>query len=150
MARPHPPAPEALEQYAARCNAHPSLQGFGVRVSLPDPTRVTIRVDSIPATMRGGIGDDSIVNGGVLSALCDALIGCTAGLVDPTSRSATVQLAIRFERPLLGELIEGEARVDRATSRLIFSSAEIRDGSGEVCVRCQGIASLVGSRPGAL
>ena len=141
-----PPTLEALEQYAALCNAHPSLSTFGVKIHFPDLTRLLLRVDSVPPMMRGGLGDDAVVNGGVLSALCDMLIGCTCGLVDPSSRSATVQLAIRFERPLRGDLIQGEARVDRASKRLIFASAEISDSSGEVCVRCQGIATLVSGR----
>jgi acyl-coenzyme A thioesterase PaaI-like protein len=142
------PAPtlQALERYAALCNVHPWSLSFGAKVHFPDLTRVVLRVDPVPLTMRGGLGDDAIVNGGVLSGLCDALIGCTCGLVDPASRSATVQLAIRFERPLRGDLIQGEARVDRASQRLIFSSAEISDASGEVCVRCQGIATLIGAR----
>jgi len=141
-----PPTLEALEQYAALCNAHPSLSSWGVKVHFPDATRLLLRLDSVPPMMRGGLGDDAIVNGGVLSALCDVLIGCTCGLVDPTSRSATVQLSIRFERPLRGDLIQGEARLDRATKRLVFASAEISDAGGEVCVRCQGIASLLGGR----
>src|SRR5687767_14589691 len=114
------PTLEALEQYAALCNAHPSLSSFGVKVHFPDATRLRLRLDSVPLTMRGGLGDDAVVNGGILSALCDVLIGCTCGLVDPTSRSATVQLAIRFERPLRGDIIQGEARIDRATKRLVF------------------------------
>jgi uncharacterized protein (TIGR00369 family) len=146
MTTPQKVTLEALEQYALLCNAHPSLSSFGVKVHFPDLTRLRLRVDSVPSWMRGGLGDDAIVNGGVLSALCDVLIGCTCGLVNPTSRSATVQLAIRFERPLRGDLIQGEARVDRATQRLIFASAEISDSSGEVCVRCQGLASLLSSR----
>lgn len=140
------PTLEDLEHYAALCNAHPSLSSFGVKVHFPDRTRMLLRVDFVPPTMRGGLGDDSVVNGGVLSALCDVLIGCTCGLVDASSRSATVQLAIRFERPLRGDLIQGEARVDRASKRLVFASAEISDQGGEVCVRCQGIATLVGGR----
>jgi acyl-coenzyme A thioesterase PaaI-like protein len=139
---------EILEQHAQRWNAHPSLGSFGVTLSFPDAALVRIVVDSVPLSMRGGLGDDAVVNGGVLSALCDLLIGSTCALVDPESRSATVQLSIRFERPLRGVRIVGEARVDRATGRLVFASAEIGDGSGPACVRCQGIATLLGSRPG--
>lgn len=146
MTTPQKVTLEALEQYAERCNAHPSLLGFGVKIHFPDLTRVRLRVDAVTPMMRGGLGDESVVNGGLLSALCDALIGCTCGLVDPLSRSATIQLAIRFERPLRGDLIQGEARIDRATQRLIFSSAELTDGNAEVSVRCQGIASLLGLR----
>ena len=147
MSQPKVISAEVLEQCAQRFNAHPSLRAFGVKLSFPDATRVCLLVDSVPLSMRGGLGDDAVVNGGVLSALCDLLIGSTCVLVDPASRSATVQLSIRFERPLRGERIVGEARVDRSTARLVFASAEIGDGSGPACVRCQGIASLLGSRP---
>jgi uncharacterized protein (TIGR00369 family) len=145
-------APEraaALARHAERLNAHPSLQYFGVRVAYPDASHVSISLDDPPLALRGGIGDDSVVNGGVLSALCDLAIGCTAALVDPESRAATVQLSIRLEQPLTGQRIRGEARVDRSTRRLIFASAELRDENGQVCVRCQGVATLLRGRPGA-
>jgi acyl-coenzyme A thioesterase PaaI-like protein len=143
MAEPQAPDARmrALAQYAERVNTHPSLQHFGARVAFPDESRVTVLVEPVPITLRGGFGDDRVVNGGVLSALCDLLIGCTAALIDPAARSATVQLSIRLEQPLLGERITGEARVDRSTGRLVFSSAEIHDESGKVCVRCQGMVS---------
>ena len=147
MSAPQNVTLEALQQYADRCNVHASFISFGVKLHFPDVTRLRIRVDSIPPTMRGGLGDTAIVNGGVLSALCDVLIGCSCGLVDPASRSGTVQLSIRFERPLRGALIEGEARVDRATKRLVFASGELSDEKGEVCVRVQGIATLLSGAP---
>jgi acyl-coenzyme A thioesterase PaaI-like protein len=134
---------ESLSRYAERWNLHPSLQYFGAKVAFPDAARVTVDVDHVVPAMRGGFGDDRVVNGGILSGLCDLLIGCTAGLVDPESRSATVQLSIRFEQPLLGERIAGEARIDRSTGRLVFASAELRDEAGQVCVRCQGIVTRV-------
>jgi uncharacterized protein (TIGR00369 family) len=134
----------ALDRYAELCNAHPSLQSLGVQITFPELTLLRLTMPSVPPIMRGGLGDAAVVNGGVLSALCDVLIGCCCGMVDPQSRSATVQLDIRFERPLRGASIHGQARVDRATLRLIFASAEILDEQGNVCVRCQGIATLVG------
>jgi uncharacterized protein (TIGR00369 family) len=137
---------ERLAEHAQRMSTHPSLQAFGVKLSYPDTTRVRIDIDAIPASMRGGIGDDAIVNGGALSALCDLLIGSTSALADDTARSATVQLSIRFERPLRGDSISGEARVDHHTRRTVFASAEICDSTGQVCVRCQGLVTLL--RPG--
>lgn len=134
----------ALDRYAERCNEHPSLQTLGVTVSFPELTLLQLTMPVVPPPLRGGMGDMAVVNGGVLSALCDVLIGCSCGMVDTVSRSATVQLDIRFERALRGASIHGTARVDRATQRLIFASAEIRDEQGKVCVRCQGIATLVG------
>jgi uncharacterized protein (TIGR00369 family) len=139
----------ALARHAERMNAHPSLQYFGVRVAYPDTSRVSIWVDNPPLALRGGTGDDRVVNGGVLSALCDLAIGCTAALIDPESRAATVQLSIRLEQPLTGNRIQGEARVDRSTRRLIFASAELSDEHGQICVRCQGVATLLRGRPSA-
>ena len=150
MSAPQNVTLEALQQYADFCNSLALVQSLGVKVHFPDVTRLQIRVDSIPPLMRGGLGDMAIVNGGILSALCDLLIGCCCGLVDPRSRSGTVQLSIRFERPLRGAQIQGEARLDRATKRLIFASGELSDAQGEVCVRVQGIATLIsGSAPAA-
>jgi uncharacterized protein (TIGR00369 family) len=134
----------ALDRYAELCNAHPSLQSLGAVVSFPELTLLRMAVASVPPFMRGGLGDAAVVNGGVLSALCDLLIGCCCGMVDPQSRSATVQLNIRFERALRGTSVSGQAWVERATQRLIFASAEISDEQGQVCVRCQGIATLIG------
>ncbi|HTV24251.1 MAG TPA: PaaI family thioesterase [Polyangiaceae bacterium] len=136
---------ERLAKYAELLNAHPSLAAYGVRLTFPDEKRLRIEVSEVPASMRGGMGDDAVVNGGVLSALCDLMIGSTAGLVDPTTRSATVQLSIRFERPLRGLRILGEARVDHSTGRTIFASGELSDDQGRVCVRCQGLATLLRS-----
>jgi acyl-coenzyme A thioesterase PaaI-like protein len=138
---------EQLERYALHLNSRPSLQRFGVRIWFPDTSRLRLRIDALPVGMRGGMGDDTIVNGGVLSALCDLAIGCTTALVDPTKPSATVQLSIRFEQPLRGDHVEGEGRIDRATKRLVFASADLFDARGEICVRCQGLASLLSSKP---
>lgn len=136
---------ERLAKYAEILNAHPSLAAYGVRLTFPDERRLRIEVAQVTASMRGGMGDDAVVNGGVLSALCDLMIGSTAGLVDPGSRSATVQLSIRFERPLRGQRIVGEARADHSTGRTVFSSGELSDEQGQVCVRCQGLATLLRS-----
>lgn len=138
---------ERLAKYAEQLNAHPSLAAYGVRLRFPDDRRLTIEVDHVTPAMRGGMGDDAVVNGGVLSALCDLMIGSTAGLVDAEVRSATVQLSIRFERPLRGQRITGEARADHSTGRTVFASGELTDEQGRVCVRCQGIATLL--RPSA-
>lgn len=134
---------ELLERYAEKLNSRPSLQRFGVRIWFPDASRLKLRIDTLSEGMRGGMSDDTIVNGGVLSALCDLAIGCTTALVDPTKPSATMQLSIRFEQPLRGDSVEGEGRIDRATRRFVFSSAELFDPAGQVCVRCQGMATLV-------
>jgi acyl-coenzyme A thioesterase PaaI-like protein len=137
-----------LAQYAQRWNAHPSLAAFGVQVAFPDANRVQVEVNQISASMRGGLGDDTVVNGAALSAMCDLLIGSTAALVDAAGPAGTLQLSIRFERALRGQRITGVGRIDRATARTIFASAELSDEQGQVCVRCQGLVALLRSSPG--
>jgi uncharacterized protein (TIGR00369 family) len=141
------PTAERLELLAQRWNAHPSLKALGAQLSYVNGSSVRIEVNEISAALRGGMGDDTVVNGGALSAVCDLIIGSTSALVQLQS-SATVQLSIRFERPLRGGRIIGEARVDHHTGRTLFASAEISDEQGNVCVRCQGIVALLAKRPG--
>lgn len=136
-----------LRLHAQRWNAHPSLRALGAELSYPDGAAVRIEVNQIAAPLRGGLGDDTVVNGGALSALCDLIIGSTSALVDATTRSATVQLSIRFEQPLRGDRIIGLARVDHHTGRTLFASAELSDERGKICVRCQGIVTLLAKRP---
>jgi acyl-coenzyme A thioesterase PaaI-like protein len=136
-----------LAQYAERWNAHPSLATFGVQIAFPDPKQVRLEVSPIPANLRGGLGDDAVVNGGALSALCDLLIGSTSALVEGAGPAGTLQLSIRFEQPLRGQRISGVGRVDHATARTVFSSAELCDDQDRVCVRCQGLVALLRSRP---
>jgi uncharacterized protein (TIGR00369 family) len=141
-------AVERLSVHAKRWNNHPSLRALGAALSFPNAESVRIEVHPVSAALRGGLGDDSVVNGGALSALCDLIIGSTSALLDPETRSATVQLSIRFERPLRGDRIIGAARVDHHTGRTVFASAEISDEQGAVCVRCQGIVTLLSKRAG--
>jgi uncharacterized protein (TIGR00369 family) len=136
-----------LARHAQRWNDHASLRALGARLSFPGGSGVRIEVNAISAALRGGIGDDAVVNGGALSALCDLIIGSSSALVDLMVSSATVQLSIRFERPLRGERIIGVARVDHHTGRTLFASAEISDDQGRVCVRCQGIVALLSKQP---
>ena len=138
-ARPRP-SPAALARYADGFNQSQTLKFFGARVSFPTEERV--RVDlTIRPEHRGGLGSDAI-NGGVLAAMFDLVIGCSSALIDPTHRSATVQLSMSFERAVVGEALWAEARVDRSGGALLFASASLMNAHGEVCARCQGVVRL--------
>ena len=100
-----------------------------------------MRVDPILPFHRGGLGT-SAVNGGVLAAMFDFVIGTTPALIDPSKRTATMQLSITFERPVTGDWFIAEGRVDRAGAATIFSSAVIKDTQGVVCSRCTGLVRL--------
>lgn len=135
---PQRPTAEQLARYAKLFNESLTLKYFGARVSFPDADRVEIRIDQIRPEQRGGLGT-SAVNGGVLAALFDFAIGVTAALIDPTRRSATMQLSMMFERPVQGDSLRVEARVNSAARSVLFATAVLRDSQGNECARCQGV-----------
>ena len=143
MAESSPARPTAaqLARYAEEFNKSLAMQHFGTRVSFPDGERVRVEIDPIRPEHRGGLGT-SAVNGGVLAAAFDLVIGCTPALIDPTRRNATVQLSMSFERPLAGSSLVAEAWITTAGASTVFSQAEIRDARGQVCARAQGLVRV--------
>lgn len=135
-----PPPRELLERYAQSFND--TLQPMNAKLSFPEPPdRVLVRIDPILTLHRGGLGT-SAVNGGVLAALFDLVIGTTPALLDPTRRTATVQLSMSFERPVMGDWFSAEGWIDRVGSALIFSSAVVKNAQGVVCSRCTGLVKM--------
>ncbi len=139
-----PPRPTAAQlRYAELFNQSATLKHFGVIVSFPSADRVRAVLKPIRPEQLGGLGSNA-VNGGVLAAMFDLAIGCTPALVDPSQRSATVQLSMSFERAVVGGSLYAEAKVDRAGKNLLFASAVIVDEQGRECAHAQGVVSLSG------
>ena len=142
---PNPPKPrptiDQLNRYAETFNASATLKHFGVKISFPDADTVQAVIDDLKPEQRGGLGTDAI-NGGVLAAMFDLAIGCTPALVDPTRRSATVQLSINFMRAVRGQKLIARSKIDRAGDVLLFASAQILDDQGVVCATCTGMSRL--------
>ena len=137
-----PPSREALERYANVANTSELLKAQSATLSFSEAAdRVLVRVDPILPWQRGGMGT-AAVNGGVLAAMFDFAIGITAALVDPTIRSATMQLNMNFERAVRGDRFTAEAWIDRAGSATVFSSAWIKDQDGAICSRASGLVKL--------
>ncbi len=140
--RKHPrPSLDLLARYAERFNRSGTLKFFGARVAFPSREHLEVRLDSIRPEHRGGLGT-SAVNGGVLAAIFDLAIGCTPALLDPTRRSATMQLSMSFERPVFGNSLRAEARIDSARKLVLFASARVFDAEGIECARCQGVVRI--------
>ncbi|MGO8968538.1 MAG: PaaI family thioesterase [Myxococcaceae bacterium] len=141
---PTSPTLEDLAQAAERLNRSPPLAHAGVRVFFPSLDLVVAELPEVRAEHRGGLGTDA-VNGGVLAAVFDLVTGCTALLVDPRRPSATVQLSMSFERPVLGDSLRAEGRIDTQGRRTLFASARILDARGQLCARCQAVVALARS-----
>jgi len=140
-ARPLPPR-EAQERYARTFNTSLIAASLSATLSFPEPgDRVLVRIDPVLPLHRGGMGTDAI-NGGMLAAMFDFVIGMTPALVDPTRRTATMQLNITFEQPVRGDWFTVEGRIDRAGGSTIYSSGVVKDSRGEVCSRCSGMVKI--------
>ena len=131
----------ALDLYAAGFNASQMMRQFGFRLSFPNAAHVRLDLDTFHEGHRGGMGTDAI-NGGILAAMFDFALGNTSMLAPPLRRNATVQLSFTFERAVTGAAMHCEARIDRAASHMLFSSAEITDDRGNICARASGIVSM--------
>ena len=119
MSRPAP-SPDALQRYASGFNKSLTLRHFGAEVDFPSPSLVRVTLPVKP-DHRGGMGSEA-VNGGVIAAMFDLVIGCSAALIDPTRRSATMQLSMNFERALLGDMLVAEGWIDRAGGATAFDA----------------------------
>lgn len=135
-----PPSADELRAYADGFNSSLALRHFGTKLEFPDGTRVRATLPVQPQH-RGGLGTMA-VNGAVIAGLFDLIIGCSAALIDPRRRSATMQLSMSFERPTVGDVVIAEAWIDRAGGSTLFSSATICNGAGVVSARCQGVVRL--------
>ncbi len=141
------PTPEALARYADAFNQSLTLRFFGVQLRFPDDATCEVVLDPIRDEHRGGLGSDA-VNGGILAALFDLVIGCAPALLDPSRKSATVQLSLQFMRPVRGRRLLLRSRVTRGGRTLVFAAAELLDEQGEVCATATGL-SRVSSEPWA-
>ena len=135
------PTQEQLDRYAEHFNQSQTMRFFGARLSFPQGEKVVITLAEVRNEHRGGLGTAAL-NGGVLAALFDYAIGCTAALKDPTRRAATMQLSMSFERPLLGNRVRAESTLDPTGTGTLFASARVYDEQGQVCARCQGVVKL--------
>ena len=138
---PSRPTQEQLDRFAEQFNQSQTLRLFSARVSFAEGRKVVVTIPEIRPEHRGGLGT-SAVNGGVIAAMFDLVIGCTPALLDPTRRCATLQLSMSFQRPLTGDSVRAEAEIDSAGKNTLFASARIMDSQGNVCARAQGVVRI--------
>ena len=137
---------EERQQMESIWNQYPALQSMNVKVDLSDPSCARASIDPVLPHHRGGLGTDA-VNGAILSSLCDLMVGLVGILNSQKYRTGTVQLNIHFLKPLKGTQVFAEGRATKVGRALVFSHVEIKNHQGNVCVSCEGIASIDTSKP---
>lgn len=79
------------------------------------------------------------LHGGVLSAMLDETIGRAISITDPGAWGVTVELTVRYRRPVpTGDEVRVLARIERDDGRLFEGSGEIRLPDGSLAVEARG------------
>ena len=98
---------------------------------------------------RGGGGSPRHVNGGIVSYMCDGLLGAAVESVwdDGVIGQVTITLNVQFVDAIEAESrIEGVARVLRRGGGLVFGEGQIFDESGKLGATCTGVYKLFRER----
>jgi uncharacterized protein (TIGR00369 family) len=143
------PTLEELARTAEFFNHSTPMSHAGFRLSFPSTDMVVADLPLVQPQHRGGLGT-AAVNGGVLAALFDLVTGCTPLLLDVRRRTATVQLSMSFERPVFGDSVRAEARIDSFGRRTLFASARILDAKGQPCAHCQAVVAVARAEAAAV
>jgi len=132
-----------LSAFLLKFNELDFAKAFGVQVTLIDEAHVRSVIDPLRETHRGGI-QSSAVNGGVMASMFDLALGMPGLLrAQPDQRAATVQLSMSFMKAVRGDRIEVTSWIARAGAGLVFTEAELRDGSGEICASALGVVRVM-------
>lgn len=143
-------SPEQLRSEFAFFNELGFIRHFGVRCEILDAYRVRAIIDPVTDLHRGGI-QGAAVNGGILASMFDLALGLP-GLyrAHPGGRTATIQLSMSFMRPAMGNVLDTQAWIERATSGLLFTAAEARDAEGLLCATASGVVRLLAGHSSTL
>ena len=79
------------------------------------------------------------LHGGIASAVLDETIGRAVGIADPDAWGVTVELTVRFRKPVpLDREIRAIARITKDSSRLFEGTGEIVLEDGSVAIEASG------------
>lgn len=77
-----------------------------------------------------------VLHGGVLAGLCDSAMGLTvSSLVAPGNSCANTDLAVRFLRGTVVDVIRASARIVKMGRRMVFMEADVTSEKGELIAR---------------
>ncbi len=91
------------------------------------------------------LNDGGVIHGGMLMSFADDVLGLTVWEAAGRRMCTTVQLNTHFIAPLrVGEFLEGEAEILRATRTVVFVRGLLRVGD-RTCVAADGVWKILGT-----
>lgn len=122
-------------------NSHLSLNHLGLKIDLNDDFMIKCNIDPVQEFHRGGMGTKA-VNGAILSAIFDLVIGLVGFVNANKHRTGTVQINSNFLKPLKGDKVFAEGKLIKKGKSLVFARVEIFDENRELCAFADGITSI--------
>jgi uncharacterized protein (TIGR00369 family) len=91
-----------------------------------------------------------VVHGGLVSTLCDTVIGCAVhSILEAGVGYTSIDLTVNYVRPVHanGTTLRATGTVIKAGRRVSFARAEIVDATGQVVATASGSVLIMDSRP---
>lgn len=118
------------------------LLGISVEVVAPGRARATAEADAATLNPNG------VVHGSVLFAMADtAMAAATMSVIGDDMACASIEVHMRFLRPILKDSIHAEAVVLRAGQRIVQLEVRVSNASGEPVALATGSFGVCPKRP---
>jgi acyl-CoA thioesterase len=111
-----------------------------IEISMPEPGHAvgTIVVDERHHNPYG------LVHGGVVFTLVDTVMGAaTTGVMDPGCTCATIEIHLRYLRPVSDGPVRCDVHVLRSGRRVVHLEGKVRDGDGRLLASATGSYAVI-------
>jgi uncharacterized protein (TIGR00369 family) len=120
-------------------NAIPAMHYMGCRLDLSHERVVRVHLPEVRPHHQGGMGTEA-VNGAVIAGLCDCALGVAGVVHFPGQRAGTIELAIKFMRPTIGQSVTAYAVALKRAASVAFAEMELYS-AGRLCSIATGMVS---------
>lgn len=115
---------------------------FGAVVTIEDTGVTSVRISQTGELHEGGF-QSTAVNGMVLMGLLDAAMCSSALSYLESSHCATVEMSVKFMRPVVGDDLRAAGTVISKSKDLFYCQATIADNLGDIKTLATGIVKSV-------
>ncbi len=112
-------------------------QLLGMSISLDNPSLPRCEIREVSSYHLGGVGQ-GYINGAVISAMFDYLLGLTALPYVNEGYFATSNINVRFVKPVINDRFYAVATEKKRIGMSVFSEATLYNGLDEACVHATG------------
>jgi len=133
---------------ATRINEMAAFRQFGANVSIDEFGSALVFIHEVGVLHTGGM-ESHAINGLTLMGLLDSAM-CAASLnrLGPSAKCATVELSVKFLKPVFGPSVCATGRVISRANDILFCEASVADSRGRIRVVSTGVIQKLTNREG--